>query len=730
MRSGHKQELYTEETSVHGLESRPVAASINRRWSVKLGSSDKLVKNGRTTSSKQTWGGAESPVSVIGHNMSMSMQGSSNPSSGSGSMEHPAIQRHYSTAGPGAGAAAAATQYELSHRAYQHSLSTDSQLRPADHQSGGDITYADLLSARVQQAFRPRSHELQPDLVKKMTWPAPNSAISKRIEWLNLQEDAPFTTGKYPLSDIYQYGGTTDQERNQMASASSEEERLSNYVSSSRSDGHPELDDDSVIDFFPSRANRTGNVCESRMIRVGSSGKMNEAVQQDITSTIWRGSALKGRSSCMKSSAAAGGDHHHQYLTAGASSDGVSADHEGEYCSFIEGGRVSTSYKWEDAERWLTAPTTASAATPPNSLLSPPASHTMHHPLPSNVDLHGLSKAACFLQIQARKPLSGPICSTQDKYIADVNGGSHASLREAGTELVNKENKQDITTQSTPEWSRRDSPESGEPRAIIIMSTTTSSHHKIKPSCGDQNLQHDIEAPAPAQKTSPPRHNTPARRSVSCSSKERGGCRNPLPCEPVHFNSGKLNLLELESCHLDKLKLARDLPLGTASSTWVLFAEDEKLHAAESKAGKASPSQQQHIINGGVKVNMVEARVSAWEDVERAKHIAKFKRHEAKIEAWESLQRAEADAELQKLEVKLEKMRFEGREKIMGRLGVAQRRAQEMRGAAEAQKIEHLTRVATRANQIRKSGHLSSSTFNVMCSLTTKIKPSSNLSFF
>ncbi|MCO5601094.1 hypothetical protein L7F22_055213 [Adiantum nelumboides] len=126
---------------------------------------------------------------------------------------------------------------------------------------------------------------------------------------------------------------------------------------------------------------------------------------------------------------------------------------------------------------------------------------------------------------------------------------------------------------------------------------------------------------------------------------------------------------------------------------------------------------------------MVEARVSAWEDVERAKHIAKFKRHEAKIEAWERLQRAEADAELQKLEVKLEKIRFEGREKIMGRLGIAQRRAQEMRGAAEAQKVEQLTRVATRANQIRKSGHLPSSTFNVMCSLTTKIKPSSNLSF-
>lgn len=81
------------------------------------------------------------------------------------------------------------------------------------------------------------------------------------------------------------------------------------------------------------------------------------------------------------------------------------------------------------------------------------------------------------------------------------------------------------------------------------------------------------------------------------------------------------------------------------------------------------------------------------------------------------------------IQVKLEKLRFEGREKIMGRLGSAQRRAQEMRGAAEAHKVEQLTRVGMRANHIRKSGHLPSSTYNVVCSLTTKIKPTSSLSF-
>ncbi|KAI5077854.1 hypothetical protein GOP47_0007678 [Adiantum capillus-veneris] len=690
-RNAHKQlELFQDDQihTIHGLQfRRPGAAApsalITRKWPViKSGSSsgcgenvveqlDELGQNERTTGNKQSWGGADSPVSVIGgHNMMM-MQGS-NPSSGSASMEHPS--------------ASSTHHHPLSSRHYYCHQYPPATAEPSTHHDSQTLPesatdYAGLLSERVQQAFR-KSHELQPHVVKK-TWPP------KRIEWLNLPEDPPFTARNYPLSRVYhQYSrqaGSTEhlnQENIQAAAAaSSEEERLSINYSSTTRDGQ-EDDEDSVIDFFPSaeycsRPN-VGNMRDPRP-RSGSNGR---TVQDEN-----RRGSVNRRSSCMRS--AAGGHHHHDHTAAAVEDES----------KLFEGGRVSTSYKWDDAERWLTSPTAASAASAP-PLRQPPFSNA--------VDPHGLAKAGS-CQVQARKLLFEPTC-TQDKHIP-VNG----FMKEAGTEL-RKDIKRDIATQSTPaQWSRCDSPEAEEG---AILSSTTDDPEKAN--AVERQAAVYVDQGPSTQKTSPPRHNTPARRSVSCT-KERGNRNAQNPRQPNY--NGKLNLVELESCHLEKLRLARDLPLGT-SSTWLLFAEEESPTKVQFLEQRPAHQQQQ-----GMKVNMLEARVSAWEDVERAKHLAKFKREQAKIEAWESLQRAEADAELRKLEVKLQKMRFEGREKIMGRLGAAQRRAQEMQGVAEAQKAEQLTRVAMRASQIRKSGHLPSSTFNVMCSLSTKIKPTSNLSF-
>ncbi|XP_051150781.1 uncharacterized protein LOC127265144 [Andrographis paniculata] len=61
--------------------------------------------------------------------------------------------------------------------------------------------------------------------------------------------------------------------------------------------------------------------------------------------------------------------------------------------------------------------------------------------------------------------------------------------------------------------------------------------------------------------------------------------------------------------------------------------------------------------------------------------ISKIQKEEAKICAWENLQRAKAEAALKKLERKLEKKRSSSMEKIMNKLRSAQKKAQEMRGA-------------------------------------------------
>ncbi|KAL8473208.1 hypothetical protein ACS0TY_030146 [Phlomoides rotata] len=58
---------------------------------------------------------------------------------------------------------------------------------------------------------------------------------------------------------------------------------------------------------------------------------------------------------------------------------------------------------------------------------------------------------------------------------------------------------------------------------------------------------------------------------------------------------------------------------------------------------------------------------------------SKLKREEAKINAWENLQKAKAEAAIQKLEMKLQKKRSASMDKIANKLRGAQMKAQAMR---------------------------------------------------
>ncbi|CAN4082907.1 unnamed protein product [Withania somnifera] len=72
---------------------------------------------------------------------------------------------------------------------------------------------------------------------------------------------------------------------------------------------------------------------------------------------------------------------------------------------------------------------------------------------------------------------------------------------------------------------------------------------------------------------------------------------------------------------------------------------------------------------------------SPWNVADRAKSMTKSQREEARITAWENLQKAKAEAEIRKLEVKLEKRRSASMDKILNKLRHAQLKAQDMRRA-------------------------------------------------
>uniref|UniRef100_A0A1J3GN21 Remorin C-terminal domain-containing protein n=1 Tax=Noccaea caerulescens TaxID=107243 RepID=A0A1J3GN21_NOCCA len=73
------------------------------------------------------------------------------------------------------------------------------------------------------------------------------------------------------------------------------------------------------------------------------------------------------------------------------------------------------------------------------------------------------------------------------------------------------------------------------------------------------------------------------------------------------------------------------------------------------------------------------ASSSSWDISEPAMTLSKLQREEAKIAAWENLQKAKAEAAIRKLEVKLEKKKSASMDKILNKLQTAKLKAQEMR---------------------------------------------------
>ncbi|KAG8390897.1 hypothetical protein BUALT_Bualt01G0131300 [Buddleja alternifolia] len=110
------------------------------------------------------------------------------------------------------------------------------------------------------------------------------------------------------------------------------------------------------------------------------------------------------------------------------------------------------------------------------------------------------------------------------------------------------------------------------------------------------------------------------------------------------------------------------------------------------------------------KSKAVNVRAASWEvSSETSKSISKVQREEAKITAWENLQKAKAEARIRKLEMKLEKKRSSSMDKIMNKLRSAQKKAQEMRSSVLANQAGHqITRSSDRVLSFRRTRQIGS----------------------
>ncbi|XP_021292727.1 uncharacterized protein At3g61260 [Herrania umbratica] len=109
------------------------------------------------------------------------------------------------------------------------------------------------------------------------------------------------------------------------------------------------------------------------------------------------------------------------------------------------------------------------------------------------------------------------------------------------------------------------------------------------------------------------------------------------------------------------------------------------------------------------KQNTLETRAMAWDEAERAKYMARYKREEVKIQAWENREKRKAEMEMKKMEVKAERLKARAQERCSNKLAATRRIAEEKRANAEAKLNEKAMRTSERADYIRRTGHLPSS---------------------
>ncbi|CAF2143083.1 uncharacterized protein LOC106421647 [Brassica napus] len=193
----------------------------------------------------------------------------------------------------------------------------------------------------------------------------------------------------------------------------------------------------------------------------------------------------------------------------------------------------------------------------------------------------------------------------------------------------------------------------------------------------------------PIASQEPSRNGTPIRATTPI--------RSPVTSAPSSPGRGALSNEELSE---------KEMQMKTRREIMVLGTQLGKLNIAAwaSKEEDASTSQTSKSVS--------EARASAWEEAEKAKHMARFRREEMKIQAWENHQKAKSEAEMRKMEVEVERIKGRAQDRLMNKLAEIERKAEEKRAAAEAKKNREAAKTEKQAEQIRRTGKVPSLLFS------------------
>ncbi|KAJ0974278.1 hypothetical protein J5N97_016243 [Dioscorea zingiberensis] len=357
--------------------------------------------------------------------------------------------------------------------------------------------------------------------------------------------------------------------------------------------------------------------------------------------------------------------------------------------------------KWDDAQKWIASPT----ANRPSKGGGGGGGGGMHHKrlamlgggarqsgaakvlveCEEGIDTKGVNSSMGRKEGALQKALSW----VPDVYSVSESGAKPPLIAE------------NSVSDSAINLSRHDSSASVQSATTFVTPPPTSTSVSMRDAGTEMT---PIASQEPSRTATPVRATSPMRSpNSSLPSSPRRTAPNSNAIESVDCHGGSNNT-EFSEKEL-QMKTRREIMiLGTqlGKMNIAAWASKEEEETDASSSLKIVPVDQQSK-------SVIETRASAWEEAEKAKYLARFKREEIKIQAWENHQKAKTEAEMRKIEVDVEKMRARAHDKLMNKLATARLKAEEKRAAAEAKRTQQAAKTVQQAEYIRRTGRIPSS---------------------
>lgn len=358
--------------------------------------------------------------------------------------------------------------------------------------------------------------------------------------------------------------------------------------------------------------------------------------------------------------------------------------------------------KWDDAQKWIASPTS-----------NRPKTGNVGSRKGGNVGYGGWQPSTKVVVevpdqrvVAFEEPDTKRIDTTQaklecggNKFVSWEADHPYPSADSYGKPILMIENS--VGESATVNLSRHDS-------SVAIQSATT---FLPPPSTARSVSMRDMGTEmTPIASQEPSRTGTPVRATTPMRSPTSSRPSTPSRAAPASSPTDPPN--GHPDTHKHELS-EKELQMKTRREIMVLGTQLGKMNiaawASKEEEDKDASTSLKNLAGERPAKSVIETRAAAWEDAEKAKYTARFKREEMKIQAWENHQKAKTEAEMRKIEVEVERMRGQAQDRLMNKLAAARHKAEEKRAVAEAKRNQEAAKTEQQSEYIRKTGRIPSS---------------------